>query len=264
MLQDSIHKNEPLALMAQSNAPDHRKHHTSKQFELELADIKSRVFTLGGLVESQIERSVRSMVENNTLLAEQVIRDDHKVNALEVSIDEECTQILARRQPAAGDLRLVVAVIKAITDLERIGDDAKRIARCTLNMAAHYPKKQQVLAVEQFGKEVVALLKDALDAMARLDAQQALRVKQNDQHIDQQYRKLMQAQIANMSEDARAIPVALNLMWASKALERIADRACNICEYVIYFILGKDIRHMTLEQAENDLREAQSKLSGIL
>lgn len=230
-----------------------RRQHTSRQFDEELAGIQGRLFTLGGLAEEQITQAMKSLTEGDTGLAEQVIRDDYKVNSLEVAIDEECTRVLARRQPAASDLRMVMAVIKTITDLERIGDDAKRIARCTLHLATYYPRKQQLSAIDSFGLHVRELLKDALDAMARLDVDMAMRVKQNDRQIDLEYQDIMREQLATMTEDARLIPVALNLMWVARSLERIGDRACNICEYVIYYVLGKDIRHMTLEQAEQDL-----------
>jgi len=239
--------------MMQSSESQSRRQHTSRQFDQELTAIQSRLFALGGLVEEQIALCLKSMVQNDVALAEQVIRDDYKVNTLEVTIDEECTRVLARRQPAASDLRLVMAVIKTITDLERIGDDAKRIARCTLHLSPHFPRKQQLAAIDEFGSHVRALLKDALNAMARLDVDMAFKVKQNDRQIDLEYQTIMHDQLASMSEDARLIPVALNLMWAARSLERIGDRACNICEYVIYYVLGKDIRHMTLEQAEKDL-----------
>lgn len=236
--------------MTRNNDSQSRRQHTSRQFDQELSGIQSRLFALGGLVEEQIALSIKSLTLGDTVLAEQVIRDDYKVNSLEVTIDEECTRVLARRQPAASDLRLVMAVIKTITDLERIGDDAKRIARCTLHLASCFPRKQQLAAIDQFGIHVRDLLKDALDAMARLDVDMAMRVKQNDRQIDLEYQAIMREQLAIMTEDARLIPVALNLMWVARSLERIGDRACNICEYVIYYVLGKDIRHMTLEQAE--------------
>jgi phosphate transport system protein len=239
--------------MTQSSEPQPRRQHTSRQFDQELSDIQSRLFALGGLVEEQISLCLKSLVQSDLALAEQVIRDDYKVNTLEVTIDEECTRVLARRQPAASDLRLVMAVIKTITDLERIGDDAKRIAKCTLHLSPYFPRKHQLTAIHEFGGHVKELLKDALNSMARLDVDMAFKVKQNDRQIDREYQTIMHTQLATMSEDARQIPVALNLMWVARSLERIGDRACNICEYVIYYVLGKDIRHMSLEQAEKDL-----------
>lgn len=231
------------------------RHHTSRQFDQELLSIRDHVLALGGLADEQIELAMKALVENDFDLAQEVIRDDEKINEMELTVNDECTQVLARRQPAAGDLRLVVAGIKTIADLARIGDDAKRIARVALAMSSHYPRKNQLRYLHEFSLRVRVLLKDTLDAFARLDVEAAMSVKQRDRSIDGEYETIMRRQIANMTEDARSIPVALNMIWVAKALERIGDRTCNICEYVVYYALGKDIRHMTLEQATQDLLE---------
>jgi phosphate transport system protein len=229
-------------------------HHISKQFDHELLDIRNRVLSLGGLVEEQVESAVNALIEGDTELAERVIRDDYKVNSMEVAIDEECTQILALRQPTARDLRLVVAVIKTITDLERIGDEAKRIARVAVDVAEHYPKKNQFTDLQQLAEHARKLLRESLDAFARIDTHEALRVVQSDEQVDREYESIMRQQITYMMEDARAIPVSLNIMWAARAMERIGDRACNICEYVIYYAMGKNIRHISIDEIERDLR----------
>ena len=229
-------------------------HHISKQFDHELLDIRNRVLSLGGLVEEQVESAVNALIEGDTELAERVIRDDYKVNSMEVAIDEECTQILALRQPTARDLRLVVAVIKTITDLERIGDEAKRIARVAVDVAEHYPKKNQFTDLQQLAEHARKLLRESLDAFARIDTREALRVVQSDQQVDCEYESIMRQQITYMMEDARAIPVSLNIMWAARAMERVGDRACNICEYVIYYAMGKNIRHISIDEIERDLR----------
>jgi phosphate transport system protein len=226
--------------------------HISKQYDHELFEIRSRVLSLGGLVEEQIARAVQSLMEGDIELAERVIADDYKVNSLEVSIDEECTQILALRQPTARDLRLVVAVIKTITDLERIGDEAKRIARHGIDLASHYPKKNQLTEVGQLAREVRALIRQALDSFVRMDVDSALRVAPQDKQVDAVYENIMRQQITYMMEDPRVIPVCLAIMWSSRSLERIGDRACNICEYVIYYAKGKNIRHISLEQVQQD------------
>lgn len=231
--------------------------HISRQYDHELLDIRSRVLALGGLVEEQIEAAVKALVDGDTDLAQQVITDDYKVNSLEVSIDEECTQILALRQPTARDLRLVVAVIKTITDLERIGDEAKRIARHALGLVEHFPKKNQLTDLEQLAKHVRDLLRNALDAYARMDVDSALRVVQCDKQVDREYESIMRQQITYMMEDARSIPICLDIMWSARSLERIGDRSCNICEYVIYYAKGKNIRHISIEQVEKDLREEE-------
>jgi phosphate transport system protein len=245
--------NQLRANMTMISDPEYLHGHISKQYDHELFDIRSRVLSLGGLVEEQIARAVQSLMEGDVDLAERVIADDYKVNSLEVSIDEECTQILALRQPTARDLRLVVAVIKTITDLERIGDEAKRIARHGIDLAAHYPKKNQLTEVEQLARHVRALIREALDSFARMDVDSALCVAQQDKQVDCVYENIMRQQITYMMEDPRVIPVCLAIMWSSRSLERIGDRACNICEYVIYYAKGKNIRHISLEQVQQDL-----------
>ena len=241
--------------MAAMNDSENLHQHISRQYDHELLDIRSRVLTLGGLVEEQVEAAVRSIVEGDVELAQRVITDDYKVNSLEVSIDDECTQILALRQPTARDLRLVVGVIKTITDLERMGDEAKRIARHGIDLASHFPKRNQLTELEQLAKHVRGLLRESLDAFARMDVQAALDVVQDDLLVDREYESIMRQQITYMMEDARSIPVCLDIMWSARSLERIGDRSCNICEYVVYYIKGKNIRHISVEQLEQDLRE---------
>lgn len=230
--------------------------HTSRQYDHELLDIRSRVLSLGGLVEEQVQAAVKALTEGDVDLAQRVITDDYKVNSMEVSIDDECTQILALRQPTARDLRLVVGVIKTITDLERIGDEAKRIARHAIDLASHFPKRNQLTELEQLSKLVRSLLRDALDAFARMDVDAALRVVQDDRQVDREYESIMRQQITYMMEDARSIPVCLDIMWSARSLERIGDRSCNISEYVVYYAKGKNIRHISIEQLEHDLRDA--------
>jgi len=229
-------------------------HHISKQYDHELLAIRNRVLTLGGLVEAQVESAVIALMESDIELAERVISDDYKVNSLEVAIDEECTQILALRQPAARDLRLVVAVIKTITDLERIGDEAKRIARIAVDLVDHFPKKNQLTDLQQLAQHARQMLRESLDAFARIDIDESLRVVQEDRQVDREYESIMRQQITYMMEDPRSIPVSLNIMWAARALERVGDRACNICEYVIYYAMGKNIRHISIDEVERDLR----------
>lgn len=229
--------------------------HISRQYDHELLDIRSRVLALGGLVEEQIEAAVRALVNGDVELAQGAIRNDYKVNSLEVAIDEECTQILALRQPTARDLRLVMAVIKTITDLERIGDEAKRIARLGIDLASHFPKKNQFTELEQLANHVRGLLREALDSFARMDVDTALKVVQADRQVDREYESIMRQQITYMMEDARSIPVCLDIMWSARSLERVGDRSCNICEYVVYYVKGKNIRHISLEQVEKDLLE---------
>lgn len=225
-------------------------HHISQQFNEELEDIRNKVLTMGGLVEQQIADAVSALVDGNTALAEEVIDNDHKINGLEVSIDEECTQILARRQPTASDLRLVVAVIKTITDLERIGDQAEKVARIGLHLTKLDPPKNQYLEIHDLGERVRENLHDALDAFARMDTKAALRITLEDEKIDYEYEGIMRQMVTFMMEDPRVIRRSLDIMWSARALERIGDHTKNICEYVIYFVKGKDVRHISLEQME--------------
>jgi len=227
--------------------------HISKQYDNELLDIRSRVLALGGLVEEQIEAAVVALVQGDVELARRVIENDGKVNLMEVSIDEDCMQILALRQPSARDLRLVVAVIKTIIDLERMGDEAKRIARHAIDLSSCLSVKNQLTEVEQLGKHVRALLRNALDAFARMDVDTALHVVQCDKLVDGEYENIMRQQITYMMEDPRSTPACLDIMWTSRSLERIGDRSCNICEYVIYYAKGKNIRHISIEQVQKDL-----------
>ena len=227
--------------------------HISRQFNAELEDIRTRVLQMGGLVEEQIGRAINALVEGDSTLAEAVVTDDYKVNRMEVDIDEECSQIIARRQPAAGDLRLVVAVIKTITDLERIGDEAEKIARMATRLATEERPKNNYLEIQALGDHVRMMVHDALDAFARLDIEAAIRIAREDERVDSEYEGVMRQMITFMMEDPRTISRTLNVIWAARALERIGDHACNICEYIIYLVKGKDVRHTSLEQIEKEI-----------
>lgn len=217
--------------------------HISHQFEEELQDIRTQVMTMGGLVEKQLTDALVSLSDQNIELAEIVTSSDYKVNAMEVSIDEQCTQILARRQPTASDLRLVIAVIKTITDLERIGDESERVARMSLQFAETNGDKKMLMGILHLGELVREMLNGALDAFARMDTDAAVRVALADNKADQEYERILRECMTYMMEDPRTIPIVINIMWSARALERIGDRAKNICEYVIYLVKGKDVRH---------------------
>ena len=227
--------------------------HISRQFNAELEDIRTRVLQMGGLVEQQIDQAILALAKGDITLAEEVVTNDYKVNKLEVTIDEECNQIIARRQPAAGDLRLVVAVIKTITDLERIGDEAEKIARMAVRLATEERPKNNYLEIQALGNHVRQMVHDTLDAFARLDTVAALRVAREDTLVDKEYEGVMRQMITFMMEDPRTITRMLNVMWAARALERIGDHASNICEYVIYLVKGKDVRHTRLEDIEKEV-----------
>jgi phosphate transport system protein len=227
--------------------------HISRQFNAELEDIRTRVLQMGGLVEEQIGRAISALVQGDTAMADAVATEDYKVNRMEVNIDEECSQIIARRQPAAGDLRLVVAVIKTITDLERIGDEAEKIARMATRLATEERPKNNYMEIQALGNHVRLMVHDALDAFARLDIEAAIRIAREDERVDSEYEGVMRQMITYMMEDPRTISRTLNVVWAARALERIGDHACNICEYIIYLVKGKDVRHTSLEQIEKEI-----------
>lgn len=229
--------------------------HISRQYNEELEDIRTRVLAMGGLVEQHIEQALQALVKGDVELANTVATNDYEVNRMEVTIDEECNQIIARRQPAASDLRMVMAVIKTISDLERMGDEAEKIARMAVRLADEERPKNNYMEIHYLGNHVRGMVHDALDAFARLDTDAALRVAREDLQVDKEYDGLMRQMITFMMEDPRTISRALNVIWAARALERIGDHARNICEYVIYLVKGKDVRHISLEQIEKELYE---------
>lgn len=233
--------------------------HISRQYNEELEDIRTRVLQMGGLVEKHTEQALTALLKSDAELGETVSTNDYLVNKMEVGIDEECNQIIARRQPAASDLRLVMTVIKIITDLERIGDEADKIARMAVRLAGEERLKNDYMEIQYLGNHVRGMVHDALDAFARLDTDAALRVAREDRQVDKEYEGVMRQMITYMMEDPRTITRVLNVIWAARALERIGDHARNICEYVIYLVKGKDIRHVSLDQVERELRLESGK-----
>ncbi len=230
------------------------KSHISSQYNEELEDVRQRVLAMGGLVEQQIVDATRALMESDGVLGEEVSRNDFKVNQLEVLIDEECSGILARRQPTAGDLRLVYAIIKTITDLERIGDEAEKIARMAVDLASQGGGNAPLIEVGHLSRHVSQMVRDGLDAFARMDADAALAVAREDMAVDREYEALMRQCITFMMEDPRTIRRVMDIIWSVRSLERIGDHARNIAEYVIYFVKGKDVRHIGIEQMEREVR----------
>jgi len=227
--------------------------HIYRQFNKEIKQLRNRVMKMGGLVEQQILRSIQALKSTDEELAKKIIEKDHKVNAMEVKIDEECAQMLALRQPTASDLRMVVAVIKTITDLERIGDEAEKIATMSVRICECGGKFQKRYAgIKHLGKHVATMVHDVMDAFARLDVDAAIQVVRADVIADEEYQSLLRQLLTYMMEDPRTITESLDVVWAARALERIGDHAKNIGEYVIYLVEGKDVRHIDIEEIEKD------------
>jgi phosphate transport system protein len=227
--------------------------HSSKQYDLDLESIRSKVLLMGGLVENQFRDAIVCFRTGNIELARQVIKGDENVNRMEVVLDDTCSHLIVRRQPTANDLRTVMATIKIITDLERIGDEATKIARTAANLhergvgtVNHYE------TIRVISNSATGLLHDALDAFARLDKSQAVKLIAQDAAIDHEFRSIMRSLITFMMEDPRTISAALDTLWAAKAIERIGDHAKNIAEYVIYIVDGKDIRHTDYVSANSE------------
>ena len=218
--------------------------HSSKQYELDLEGIRSRVLQMGGMVEKQFYDAMNCFRTLNPSEAERIIAADIEVNQMEVALDDVCSHLIVKRQPAANDLRTVMATIKVITDLERIGDEATKIARAA---KAIHQRGIVPIAHEDIVRVMAATtgrqLHDALDAFARMDEKQATRLIVGVEEIDLEYRVVMRSAVTLMMEDPRTISAALDTLWVAKAIERIGDHAKNIAEYVIYIVEGKDIRH---------------------
>ncbi|CAH0263668.1 Phosphate-specific transport system accessory protein PhoU homolog [Massilia sp. Bi118] len=218
--------------------------HSSKQYDQELEAIRSKVLLMGGMVETQFDEALDAFRVGNADMAEKVMADDQAVNQLEVQLDDACSHLIVRRQPAANDLRTVMATIKVITDLERIGDEAAKIARTAKSLHErgmvsfnHYD------IVRTISRNTADMLHDALDAFARLDGKTALQIIARDDEVDFEFRTILRNMITFMMEDPRTISSALDTLWVAKAIERIGDHAKNIAEYVIYVAEGRDIRH---------------------
>jgi phosphate transport system protein len=223
-------------------------HHISQQYNIELDEVKTHLLQMGGMVETQVQEAISALIEADSAKANMVVATDRKINSMEVSIDEECARILARRQPAASDLRLVLAVTKTITDLERIGDEATKIARRAIDLSEEGMAPRGYVEIRHIGEQVCKMVQEALDAFARLDAEQALRVAQHDKAVDLEYNTAMRELVTFMMEDPRSISRVLNVLWSLRALERIGDHARNIAEYVVYLVKGKDVRHVGLTE----------------
>lgn len=225
--------------------------HISKRFDNELEDIRNQVLAMGGLIETQVANGLKGLFESDSEIARRVVEDDGKVNQMEIDIDDQCLKILARRQPAASDLRLVVAIIKTINDLERIGDQAEKLGRNQLELIDDGAESSHCMKLEHLGELVSKMLNRALDCFARMDVDEALKTMAMDEKINVEFEAMMRQLITHMMEDPRTIRNVLRVTWCARALERIGDHSQNICEHVVFLVRGKNVRHVGLkEQAE--------------
>jgi len=231
----------------------HLNEHISNKFNQDLESLRTSVLEMGGLVERQVSEAIRSLVEANSGLAHEVLVHEDLVDTKEKQIDEECTKILARRQPAATDLRLVLAVSKIILDLERVGDEAAKVAEFAIALSEHGESPRGYVEVRHIGTGVHKMLTQTMDAFARFDIELALRVVHEDKAIDQEYGTAMRELMTYMMEDPRSITRVMRILWALRALERIGDHARNISEQIIYLVKGKDVRHISYSEMKKSL-----------
>lgn len=217
--------------------------HISEQFNHELDALKTHLLAMGGLVEKQLQDAVTALLEGDSETATRVRDNDKAVNDMQLKIDDECTRVLARRQPAASDLRLVLAVIRATSDLERIGDESSKIARNAISLVESGQSPRGMVEVRHLSQHVRSMVRDSLTAFARFDTDLALKVLREDASVDLEYQSAMRSLMTFMMEDARQITPVLNVMWILRALERIGDHADNLAEYVIFLVKGVDVRH---------------------
>lgn len=232
--------------------------HISGQFNKELEDIRNKVLAMGGLVEQQIEWAVQAFTNGDSELADQVIRQDNIVDALELDIDRECNQILALRQPAAFDLRLLITVIKVINELEIVGDLSESIAKMAISLSdIENSKKDNYYELQHMSDLVRGMLHDALDAFARMNVDDVANITARDENVDREYVSIFRQLITHMMEDPRNITRTINVLWTVRALERIGDHACYVCEHLIYMMKGQNVRHSTQEELQRVLTKGR-------
>ncbi len=227
--------------------------HISRQFNRELEELRNKVMTMGGMVEEMVGDAMRALEEGDADLGEAVVEADHRVNELEKEIDEQCNLVIARRQPAASDLRLILSIIKTITDLERVGDEAEHIGRMVVRLADTDRPASNYRELTGLGDHVRRMLQEALDGFARMVPEVAVRLIREDRKVDQEYDSILRQYYSYMIEDPRTIRRVLDAIWIARSLERIGDHAKNIGEYTIYLVEGRDLRHVSPDELENQL-----------
>jgi len=231
--------------------------HISHLFDEDMETIRNKVLTMGGVVEQQIDHAVEAFIGGDHELAEQVLQQDDIVNKLEMDIDHDCTQVIAKRQPAAVDLRILISIIKAITDLERIGDEAGRIAKMTLRLEATDIHHDQYYEINHLVKMVKGMVSSSLNAFARMSVEDVPVITGEDKKVDQEYASIIRQLITRMMEDPRSISRAIDILWTARALERMGDHACNICEHLVYMVQGDDVRHLSQGELEERVNHSE-------
>lgn len=231
--------------------------HISRQFNQELEMLRQDVMAMGGVAEEMVRDSIAAVIDGDTAKAQKVIDLDNEVNEMEKEIDEQSTMILARRHPTASDLRLVMAIIKTVNDLERIGDEAEKIARLAVRLADVDRPRGNYHELEAMGDTVRRMLHEALDGFARLVPETAVRLVQEDEKVDVEYENLLRQYYSYLMEEPRNTRRVLDCIWIARSLERIGDHAKNIGEYIIYLVEGKDLRHATVEEMERSLSDSE-------
>ena len=218
--------------------------HVSSQFDEDLARLRTHVLQMGGLVETQISSAIDAYSTGEVASVKSIIETDRKVNDLEKAIDDDCAHIIAKRQPTASDLRLVLGISKIVTDLERAGDEAKKIAKGVRRIyeAGHMPTQYGV-GIRHLAEAALTMVRQALDAFARLDGKLALSVIRADEDVDVEFKSIIRQLITHMMEDPRTITTSIDIIWIARAVERIGDHAKNVAEHVVFIVEGRDIRH---------------------
>lgn len=230
-------------------------HHISEQFNKEIEDIRNHVLTMGGMVEEQLELAIKAITSLDQELAELVIKQDNEIDSLEKVLDQECTQIMALRQPTAFDLRLLITVLRIINELERVGDLAEHIAKMAIQLSELESNKNNAYyELRHMANLVKGMLHDALDAFARMNIEDIPAITSQDEQVDREYSSIIRQQITYVMEDPRNITRTFNVLWAVRSLERIGDHACNICEHLVYMIKGEDVRHVSREEFERKIK----------
>jgi len=231
----------------------HLTQHISKRFNQELEEVRNQVMKMGSIVEQQVTDGLQALLNGDSELGQLVIDRDNNVNEMEIEIDETCTEILARRQPAASDLRLLLSIIKTITDLERIGDEAQKLGDNAIKIDRAIDGTRQFVELKNLGNSVINMLKRTLNAYARLDVNEAIDIIHCDRLVNDEFDTLLRLLVIKMMEDPRQIKGALQISWCARALERIGDHSQNICEYIVYLVKGQDVRHISPDEIRNKI-----------